>query len=115
CSLCGDMDTQEDFPWACPPKQQVWQTVAARFLQTSLDLRYLHLSSLSGPCPAVLAAFSVPFHAIVACTLLAIWRAHWQVVFDERHFWPNEVAAQAMIIIRRIHAGHSLNYARPLA
>ncbi|KAL1934996.1 hypothetical protein VTP01DRAFT_4136 [Rhizomucor pusillus] len=38
-------------------------------------------------------------HHLKACTLLAIWRAHWASVFDEKPFVPKVVAEEATSLI----------------
>ncbi|KAL1932572.1 hypothetical protein VTP01DRAFT_8250 [Rhizomucor pusillus] len=38
-------------------------------------------------------------HHLKACTLLAIWRAHWASVFDEKPFVPKAVGEEATFLI----------------
>src|SRR6478735_6417818 len=40
---------------------------------------------------------------VVAGGVLCLWRTHWKHVFDGTPFWPNEAAARATIVLRRIH------------
>ena len=58
-------------------------------LLLSLPLSLLFLSSLL---------------SIIAITLLHIWSAHWLFVFQERRFWPNGIAAKAVLHIHKVQA-----------
>ncbi|KAG0740168.1 hypothetical protein G6F57_005468 [Rhizopus arrhizus] len=40
---------------------------------------------------------------LVVCGVLCLWRTHWKHLFDGTTFWPNEAAARATIVLRRIH------------
>ncbi|KAG0739315.1 hypothetical protein G6F60_011755 [Rhizopus arrhizus] len=42
--------------------------------------------------------------SVIACTVLSLWQLHWKHVFDDAPFWPDQVAARATLLIRRIHA-----------
>ncbi|KAL1935609.1 hypothetical protein VTP01DRAFT_4749 [Rhizomucor pusillus] len=41
-------------------------------------------------------------HHLKACTLLAIWRAYWASVFDEKPFVPMVVAEEATSLILKL-------------
>ncbi|KAG1144365.1 hypothetical protein G6F37_007373 [Rhizopus arrhizus] len=39
----------------------------------------------------------------LVCGVLCLWRTHWKHIFDGTTFWPNEAAARATVVLRRIH------------
>jgi hypothetical protein len=40
---------------------------------------------------------------VITCGVLCLWRTHWKHVFDGSLFWPNEAAARATMLLRRMH------------
>ncbi|KAG1148228.1 hypothetical protein G6F37_003547 [Rhizopus arrhizus] len=37
-----------------------------------------------------------------------LWQAHWKHIFDDKPFWPDEAAARATQMLRRMHAENKL-------
>ncbi|KAG0746443.1 hypothetical protein G6F57_007471 [Rhizopus arrhizus] len=38
----------------------------------------------------------------------SLWQAHWKHIFDDKSFWPDEAAARATQMLRRMHAENKL-------
>ena len=106
CAICSSVtsaiDSRSHFLWSCHLKLAVWRSVFNRFI-----FNVAHLSS--GAFTDILESallFARPLERyylhdftdlsaaqIFACTLLALWRAHWNVVFYSRPFLPAAVIA----------------------
>lgn len=68
---------------------------------------YAHFELRWSQSLTVKAPLHLDDQTIIACTMLALWQAHWRFVFDAQPFWPNAVAARATILIRRVHRENS--------
>ncbi|KAG1437702.1 hypothetical protein G6F56_012978 [Rhizopus delemar] len=107
CVYCGDLDTEEHFVWACPVRKEIWQTIANRFFTDPSMLTFAHIACPTPSGPSVIPLLSLNSLDIIACTVLSIWQFHWKIIFDNRPFWPQEVAANATRLIRKLHKENS--------
>ncbi|KAG1328634.1 hypothetical protein G6F62_008060 [Rhizopus arrhizus] len=104
CIHCGGNDNDEHFLWQCPAKRTIWTTIASRFLQDPDSLRYDHLTLAGSTSLSLKEGLRIDNLSVIACTVLSLWQLHWKHVFDDAPFWPDQVAARATLLIRRIHA-----------
>ncbi|KAG1136076.1 hypothetical protein G6F37_012404 [Rhizopus arrhizus] len=102
CPLCGDDETDEHFLWSCPDKRPIWSTLASRFLVDPNCLQFSHVSQLPPIELAILPNFHFDGFIFIACTVIAIWQIHWKYVFHSPEFWPDEAAARATLLLRRL-------------
>ncbi|KAI9495691.1 hypothetical protein BDB00DRAFT_759900, partial [Zychaea mexicana] len=85
----------------------VWRGVATRFLDDPSALTFEHVSSVRPPTPLKTKHLGhISGRLLIACTFLAIWRAHWLFVFQQQRFWPNGVVASSILLLRKINAEH---------
>ncbi|KAI9313739.1 hypothetical protein BX666DRAFT_537031 [Dichotomocladium elegans] len=67
------------------------------------------------PTPALPASgrphLRVDLGQVIACTVLAIWQAHWRFVYHNERFWQNAVTACATLPIHRLDAEAKVNTA----
>ncbi|KAG1556806.1 hypothetical protein G6F50_012682 [Rhizopus delemar] len=103
CMLCGAIESDEHFLWSCPFKQPMWDTLLTRFFDQNSRLTFDEISRPNPISATVRAHWHLDSFQVVACGVLCLWRNHWKHVFDGSPFWPNEAAARATILLRRIH------------
>ncbi|KAI7847153.1 hypothetical protein BDC45DRAFT_419664, partial [Circinella umbellata] len=89
CRLCNTTtENNTHFIFSCPLKQQVWRLVWNHF--SSRDPRpsaFIHFIHTGDP------PFSIFTHkqlfCIFSCTILSIWRSHWNFIFNDTPFIPS--------------------------
>ncbi|CEP18569.1 hypothetical protein [Parasitella parasitica] len=113
CSLCSGQ-VEEDlnhFLFSCPLKLQVWQSIFQTYISplTLSDHALVHqLASLLAcsdtPLPRVeqLPCTSLSADQIFACTLLAVWQAHWRMICDGILFLPHSVLQRTVLSLSRL-------------
>ncbi|CDH60772.1 hypothetical protein RO3G_01429 [Lichtheimia corymbifera JMRC:FSU:9682] len=109
CLLCaGNVDavidtteTDKHFFYACPHVQEVWRVLATRFSLSSL-VQWDHISTLSRTPPKPTADTRITGTTIIACGVLAIWKAHWQFIYNDERFQAQAVANKAAATIHQI-------------
>ena len=122
CVVCSSVtsaiESRSHFLWSCHLKLAVWRAIFNRFICTIAHLPSTafidNLNSImffSRPC---LRSSSVEFPdlsvaQIFACTLLCIWRAHWNVVFSSRPFLPGAVISSVCKILSSLQAEFDLD------
>ncbi|EPB84004.1 hypothetical protein HMPREF1544_09275 [Mucor circinelloides 1006PhL] len=97
CTLCSPStaEDQHHFLFSCPLKFSVWKEMYYSFISTApitdtILLQHL-IDLLQCKSPSMDRDESLPFadlslHQLFACTLLAIWQAHWRWIFDTTPF-----------------------------
>lgn len=117
-SITSAIESRSHFLWSCHLKLAVWRAIFNRFICTIAHLPSTafidNLNSImffSRPC---LRSSSVEFPdlsvaQIFACTLLCIWRAHWNVVFSSRPFLPGAVISSVCKILSSLQAEFDLD------
>ncbi|KAG1324601.1 hypothetical protein G6F63_012521 [Rhizopus arrhizus] len=109
CELCGLHE--EDFLHFflhCPLKIAVWQAIWLKFFTTSTFTPSAVFSALT------LFKFPTLTSGVLDCqpsvvfghTLLAIWRAHWSLVFDSVPFLPSRVITASCTLIQKSFDEH---------
>ncbi|KAG1136066.1 hypothetical protein G6F37_012764 [Rhizopus arrhizus] len=58
--------------------------------------------------PQLLSGLNLSPFDLIECAILALWQAHWKHIFDDKPFWPDEAAARATQMLRRMHAKNKL-------
>ncbi|KAG1533569.1 hypothetical protein G6F51_012544 [Rhizopus arrhizus] len=89
CPVCLTAeDTLLHFVFQCPAKLAVWRYVWRKYFPLCpFSPEHVQKTVISLKFPLVpLRSTLAPASVIIGHTLLAIWRAHWQLVFDNRPF-----------------------------
>ncbi|KAG0865214.1 hypothetical protein G6F15_012933 [Rhizopus arrhizus] len=103
CMLCGAIESDEHFFWSCPLKQPMWDTLSTRFLEQTPRLTFEEISRPHAISAIVRPHWQLDSFQVIACGVLCLWRTHWKHIFDGSPFWPNEAAARATMLLRRMH------------
>lgn len=82
--------------------------MASRFLRDPPSLQYDHLLMNGLRKPQLLFDLKLSPFDLIGCAILALWQAHWKHIFDDKPFWPDEAAARATQMLRRMHAENKL-------
>ncbi|KAG1137584.1 hypothetical protein G6F37_011126 [Rhizopus arrhizus] len=91
CPICHqESDSVIHFIYACPAKLVVWDYSWRKYLKTPFNLSQLEKALFGLTLTTPLSLFNAfekpsPFQ-VFACTMLAIWKAHWNQVFDRGLF-----------------------------
>ncbi|KAI8136845.1 hypothetical protein BJV82DRAFT_526414, partial [Fennellomyces sp. T-0311] len=93
CILSSDTYLQQHFLWGCPRKQEVWWTIAYRFLAPLSTVQAVHIPDITSPSPPTLPDLAIDGQCVIATTLVAIWSAHWRLQFQGKTFWPQHKRA----------------------
>ncbi|RCI00935.1 hypothetical protein CU098_012038 [Rhizopus stolonifer] len=70
-------------------------------------LTFAHIARPTPSGPSVIPPLSLKYLDIIACALLSIWQFHWKLIFDDQFSWPQEIAASATRLIRKLHKENS--------
>ncbi|KAG1050249.1 hypothetical protein G6F43_007464 [Rhizopus delemar] len=105
-SVCATgSDTLEYFLYDCPKKWLVWQTIwdeYFRLLPLTTNQLQKALFHLEFP-PSICCPLPVSPAIVVGYTLLAVWRATWQLIFNNQPFAPSIVIQSARRLIRQAY------------
>ncbi|KAG1578780.1 hypothetical protein G6F48_011664 [Rhizopus delemar] len=107
CMMCGAIEIDEHFLWFCPSKRPIWDTLAQRFLEQLLKLSFDQINQPYQTTAKTLSHWKIDTFHVIACGVLSLWRLHWKYIFEDTPFWPNEAAAIATALLRRIHNENS--------
>ena len=101
CAVCLSstevVDSRRHFLWSCHLKLSVWRSIFNRFISNVTHLpstAFLELLESLLFFTRPLQRYSTCEYPdlstaqIYACTLLCVWRSHWNVVFHSRPFMP---------------------------
>ncbi|KAI8372410.1 hypothetical protein BD560DRAFT_369183 [Blakeslea trispora] len=98
CPICDHaVEDFDHFVFSCPPKIQVWQRVWHTFFSNSVDLSVdtlpLKQAILKLQIPPLSSPHSSSHSAslIIGFTLQSLWRAYWNLIFDNCPFSPDNV------------------------
>lgn len=86
CLLCNQPTTQEHLLITYPRKDVVWSQVARQFLEDPRPISPRDILQVRVLRCCILSHYALDWPHIVACTLLVIWKAHWQKVFNDIAF-----------------------------
>ena len=117
CPHCPEsshsIETNDHFLFSCPVKLTVWRSIFTMYISgmsSESDEVFLQVlqnilsfnSSVIRISPVPLPEISVS--QIFACTLLAIWQAHWRRIFDETPFIPDTVISKSIRHFSTLHS-----------
>ena len=110
CSRCEhdpavtqpEIESDQHLLFSCPAIQAVWHTLSRRFLVPPQQFQWKHLHTISARSPSLLPHPHITSDIIIACGMLAIWRAHWAFVFEQVVTPANIIADSAIHHINRI-------------
>ncbi|KAG0740106.1 hypothetical protein G6F57_012523 [Rhizopus arrhizus] len=91
CPICHqEPDSVTHFVYACPAKFVIWDYSWRKYLNTPFNLIQLDKALFGLTLNIPLSLFNAfekpsPFQ-VFACTMLAIWKAHWNQVFNRGQF-----------------------------
>ncbi|KAJ8659330.1 hypothetical protein O0I10_005045 [Lichtheimia ornata] len=100
-------ETDKYFFFDCPFVHEVWRNLATQFSLSSL-VQWDHISTLSRIPPHPTSDTRITGTTIIACGVLAIWKAHWQFIYNDERFQAQAVAAKAATTIHQIEQEHNL-------
>lgn len=85
----------------CPHVQEVWRILATQLSLSSL-VQWDHISTLTQIPPQPTSDTRVTGTTIIACGVLAIWKAHWHFIYNDERFRAQAVANKAAATIHQI-------------
>ena len=101
CLLCGQPETIEHFVFLCPQKLPFWSSIWSQYFQNSFDSYRLTQALLYLSFPHTKLGIDLDREIIFSSSLLALWRAHWRLVYDAVPFGVSSVITQANILISK--------------
>lgn len=116
CQRCTDnpdvndpaVESDQHFFFSCPSIQSVWHHISRLFFAHQHAIQWRHISSITTRPPSVSSNLPLSFDIIIACGLLAIWRAHWRYVYHQEAIPCNIIAESATNHINRIISEYRL-------
>ena len=101
CQCCSaGTETIQHFIYECSLKYSVWESIWNEYFSPAVSLTSIHNVLFSLQLPDVLPSAPLPNAPIVSCILLGIWRAHWNVVFNDTPFIPATITTSIRNLIR---------------
>ncbi|KAG1472166.1 hypothetical protein G6F56_001703 [Rhizopus delemar] len=82
CLLCGQLETSEHLIILCPRKTAFWSSIWNLYFENSFDLYRLTQALLYLSFSRLKLKFDFKPEIVFSSSLLALWRAHWRLVFD---------------------------------
>lgn len=96
CVVCSMslIETDHHFVYECPLKLMVWQELWPSFFDVPFSTDLLKQALFELNFPPASTANNLPPSVCIGHTLLAVWRSHFNFVFNEQPFLSSVVIAQ---------------------
>lgn len=107
CPICSVItDDVDHFLMRCPQKQAVWSQVLAEYFNIqTLDILRLRNAIFSLSFPTLNESYKpVTAGQVIGIALFAIWRGHWNFIYEDVPFYPDNILSN---IARSVRTAHS--------